>query len=109
MPAPGCGITADGRGTPGGLDRYLWLDSAALAASSSQRDPLLTSSANMSSTVHGLARSAPKVHVSPGRSKLVGEGGMGTSYWDAVCSAATCTFNRSVPSQGDPSSSAIRP
>ena len=28
------------------------------------------------------------------------EGGMGTSYWDAVCSAATYTFKRPVPSPG---------
>jgi len=33
------------------------------------------------------------------------EGGMGTSYWDAVCSVATYTFKRPVPSQGDPSGS----
>jgi len=27
-------------------------------------------------------------------------GGMGTSYWDAVCSVATYTFKRPVPSPG---------
>jgi hypothetical protein len=34
--------------------------------------PCLQSSAKMSGTVHGLARSAPRVRLSPGRSKLVG-------------------------------------
>jgi hypothetical protein len=37
------------------------------------------------------------------------EGGMGTSYWDALCSVATYTFKRQSPPQDDPTRSTAGP
>jgi hypothetical protein len=47
------------------LDRDLQPESAMLVASRHSLTPCLQSTVKMSNTVHGLARSAPRVHLSP--------------------------------------------